>query len=149
MCTSFARLRRFPFPRIGVLSAQTTPALLVAAKPSPSAFIKGSQFSQSSVSWKSGPSHWDSTLEPAGPKCHCGEPAVTHTVTQGLEHNMGRQFFTCKHSRGSPQNCGYFAWADGTVAFGLEAWKRWGETHGIADWKGAMREYWTTRRGDS
>jgi len=70
---------------------------------------------------------------------------VTRTVTDGHEHNRGRQFFSCRHSKDSPQNCGYFAWADGTVAFGPEAWKRWGKTHGIADWKGPMRQHWANR----
>jgi len=78
-------------------------------------------------------------LEPEGPKCHCGEAAVALMVTHGHVHNIGRQFFACKHPRGSPQNCNYFSWADGTVAFGPKPWKRWGETHDRADWKEAMR----------
>jgi len=84
-------------------------------------------------------------LGPEGPKCHCGEPAVTLTVERGgggHVHNIGRQFFACEHPRGSPKNCNYFAWADGTVAFGPEACKRWGETYGITEWKEAMRKHW-------
>ena len=112
-----------------------------------SAFVNRSLFSQSLVNrWpQDGPSQWDRSLEPAGPKCRCGEPAVLRTVKHGELHNTGREFFSCQHPRDSPKNCNYFAWADGTVAFGPEAWERWGKTHGRTDWKEAMRNHWVLR----
>jgi len=138
MWQSLSRLSLCSISRIG--------ARCTLANASPSAFIMRSQFSQSYValSRQPRPSQWVSSLEPGGPKCHCGEPAVERTV-RGHTHNTGRQFFACKHPRDSPQNCGYFSWADGTVAFGPEAWKRWGETHGKTNWKEAMRRHWARR----
>jgi hypothetical protein len=91
------------------------------------------------------PSVWDPSVEPEGPTCHCGDLAVKLVVQRGHVHNMGREFFGCRHPLGSPKNCGYFAWADGTVAFGPEAWKRWGETHSVMDWKEAMRNHWASK----
>jgi hypothetical protein len=70
---------------------------------------------------------------------------VKRVVKRGVIHNRGREFFGCVHPFGSPQHCGYFAWADGTVAFGTEAWKRWSETHGVPDWKEEMRRYWAKK----
>ena len=100
------------------------------------------QFSLSPIVKLSRPSQWDISAEPEGPKCHCGEPAVKFRVYKGFLHNRGREFFACRHPKDNPDNCDYFAWTDGTVAFGPEAWKRWGKTHGRTDWKEEMRQHW-------
>jgi len=96
------------------------------------------------------PSQWDAVADPDGPKCHCGKPATKQIVRNGQQHNIGREFFACSHPRGHPDNCDYFAWADGSIAHGVEAWKRWGQEHGATEdeWKEALKQHWAQKPED-
>jgi hypothetical protein len=134
-------LRFLKFPIFSIVGVHYTPA-----KACPPAFSEKQQFSQSAALFRQPrPSQWDSSLQPGGPNCHCGRPAVLRTVIRGELHNTGREFFCCENPRDSTKNCGYFSWADGTVAYGPEAWKRWAETHGQTNWKERMALHWAGR----
>ena len=118
-----SHLCRLPFSSTGVLPTSTPTKVW---RPS---FVKISRFSQSYVarSSRSRPSQWDISSEPAGPKCHCGEPAVEHIVR--AQHGKGILLQASK--RPSPElwilrvgrwNC--CIWPGGMEEMGGNSWRK-------------------------
>ena len=58
----------------------------------------------------SGPSFAPNEPDPNAPNCNCNEQCLRRTAA--TEGNQGRPFYVCPKEKDTPDNCGFFTWAD-------------------------------------